>query len=239
MPDLTDRIALVTGAATGIGRATVRQLADLGATVYLTARSLEKAEAAAADMDGDIHSMALDVENADSTRTAAETVRNAHRRLDILVSNAAVFGDWQETPTTADLDAARRIVETNLFGTWQVAQAFAPLLRASDHARAVFVTSGAGSHGDPQFGLAAWGGGSASYGISKAAANALVHKLAAELGGVLVNAVDPGLTATFDGAEQMGARPVEQGAESVVWACTLPDDGPSGGFFRDGEPLPW
>jgi NAD(P)-dependent dehydrogenase (short-subunit alcohol dehydrogenase family) len=111
----------------------------------------------------------------------------------------------------------------------------------SPHGRIVIVSSGAGSHGEPQFGLSANGGAAATYGISKAALNALTSKLAAELegSGVLVNAVDPGLTATYPGAEAMGARPVPDGAASVVWAATLPDDGPAGGFFRDGEPLPW
>ena len=81
----------------------------------------------------------------------------------------------------------------------------------------------------------------ASYGVSKVALNALTTKLAAELDGtgVLVNSVDPGLTATYQGAEAMGARPVPEWAASVVWAATLPADGPTGGFFRDGEPLPW
>lgn len=239
MTNLSDRFALVTGGSHGIGLSAARQLADLGATVYLTARSLDKARAAARDLKGDVRPLALDVDDSASVQAAAKVIRDAHGRLDVLVSNAAVFGDWMETPTTADLDAARQIVETNLFGTWRVAQAFAPLLQVSEHARAVFVTSGAGSHGDDQFGLTTNGGGAASYGVSKAATNALVHKLSAELSGVLVNAVDPGLTATFDGAAQMGARPVEHGAASVVWACTLPDDGPTGGFFRDGEPLPW
>ena len=80
-----------------------------------------------------------------------------------------------------------------------------------------------------------------TYGISKAALNALTATLAAELAEtpILVNAVCPGLTATWPGAEQMGARPVADGAASVVWAATLPDDGPRGGFFRDGERLGW
>ena len=77
--------------------------------------------------------------------------------------------------------------------------------------------------------------------MTKAALNALTTTMAAELAGtsVLVNAVCPGLTATFPGAEAMGARPVEESARGVVWACTLPADGPTGGFFRDGRPLPW
>jgi NAD(P)-dependent dehydrogenase (short-subunit alcohol dehydrogenase family) len=109
------------------------------------------------------------------------------------------------------------------------------------HGRIVNVASGGDSHGDPQFGLATPGGTAASYGISKAAVNALTSKLAAELDGtgVLVNSVAPGLTATAPGMEEMGARPIPEGATSVVWAATIPDDGPSGGFFRDGEPMPW
>jgi NAD(P)-dependent dehydrogenase (short-subunit alcohol dehydrogenase family) len=103
------------------------------------------------------------------------------------------------------------------------------------------VASGAGSHSDQAFGLTRRGGRAASYGISKAALLALTSTLAAELAEteILVNAVCPGLTATFDGAEQMGARPVEAGAASIVWAVLVPDDGPRGGFFRDGEPVPW
>jgi NAD(P)-dependent dehydrogenase (short-subunit alcohol dehydrogenase family) len=100
------------------------------------------------------------------------------------------------------------------------------------------VTSGSGSHGEPNFGLGS-GAGMASYAVSKAAANALARKLAADLPGILVNAVDPGLTATAPGMEAMGARPVAEGAASIVWAAVLGDDGPTGGFFRDGQPLPW
>jgi NAD(P)-dependent dehydrogenase (short-subunit alcohol dehydrogenase family) len=98
------------------------------------------------------------------------------------------------------------------------------------------VASGAGSHGDPVFGLPTGGGAPATYGISKAAVLALSSTFAAELADtpVLVNAVCPGLTATAPGMEQMGARPVDAGAAGIVWAATLPDDGPRDGFFRDG-----
>ena len=132
-------------------------------------------------------------------------------------------------------------METNLYGVWEVAKAAVPLLRSSASPRLVNVASGGGSHGDEAFGLTRRGGRAVSYGISKAALLALTSTLAAELAdtAILVNAVCPGLTATFDGAEQMGARAVGLGAESVMWAVRLPDGGPSGGFFRDGEPLPW
>ena len=159
----------------------------------------------------------------------------------MLVNNAAAYVDWAETGSGADLAAARAVMDTNLYGCWRTTKALLPLLRASDRARVVFVSSGAGSHGDPQFGLTARGGAAASYGITKAAVNALVATLATELRdtGILVNAVCPGLTATYPGAEDMGARPVSDGAASVLFAAQLPDDGPTGGFFRDGQPLPW
>lgn len=184
--------------------------------------------------------MAVDVTSPQSVMALRGRVESEVGRLDVLVNNAAGFVDWSETATGADLDASRALFEVNLFGSWRMAQAPLPLLRRSPHPRIVNVASRAGSHGDPQFGLTT-GGGVASYGISKAAVNALTSKLAAELDGsaALVNAVCPGLTATAPGMEAMGARPVAEGAASVVWAAVLPDDGPGGGFRRDGEPLPW
>ncbi len=154
-------------------------------------------------------------------------------------------GQWtkqrRKSVSNADLEPVQTLMATNLYGAWRTIQAFLPLIRQSRHGRIVNVSSGAGSHGDMQFGLATGNGAVASYGISKAAVNALTSKLAAELAGtgILVNAVCPGLTATAPGMEAMGARPVAEGAASVAWAALLPDGGPTGGFFRDGKPLPW
>jgi NAD(P)-dependent dehydrogenase (short-subunit alcohol dehydrogenase family) len=105
----------------------------------------------------------------------------------------------------------------------------------------VNVSSGAGSHGDDQFGLTRRGGAAASYGISKAALNALTSTLAAELAGtrVLVNAVCPGLTPPGQVPRLWAPRPVADGAASVLWAATLADDGPTGQLRRDGQRLPW
>lgn len=236
-------IALVTGAAHGIGLEVVGQLAEKGLIVLLTARSEEKASAAVREFAGrgsKVEFLALDIADEASVQAAANVVRQNHGRLDVLVNNAAAYADWSETASSADLAHARSVMDTNLFGVWRTVQAFLPLLKRSEHARIVNVSSGAGSHGEPRFGLRS-SPTAASYGVSKAALNALTVKLAAELRaqGVLVNAVDPGLTATAPGMESMGARPVAEGAASVVWAATLPTDGPTGGFFRDGQPLPW
>lgn len=236
-------ISLVTGAARGIGRDVCRQLAEREMIVLLAARDLGKATDAAAELAaaGDIRPIALDVTDEASVAALAAAIERDFGRLDILVNNAAAYVDWGETATTADLAAAQNVLATNLFGTWRVSQTLLPLLRRSAHGRLVVVSSGAGSHGDAQFGLTTGGGAVASYGISKAALNALVAKLAAELAdsGILVNATCPGLTATAPGMEAMGARPIPEGAASVIWAALLPDDGPSGGFFRDGQPVPW
>ncbi|MGF1473927.1 MAG: SDR family NAD(P)-dependent oxidoreductase [Rubrobacteraceae bacterium] len=240
----TPQVALVTGAGGGIGFEVCRKLAERGMTVILTARNPDKSAAAArelseAGLDG--RPATLDVSDEESVRRLAGQIEEEFGRLDVLVNNAAAFVDWTETALTADLGAAHRVFETNLFGAWRVSQAFAPLIRNSKRGRIVNVSSGAGSHGETRFGLTTGGGAVASYGISKAAINGLTAKLAAELEdtGILVNAVCPGLTATAPGMEEMGARPVAEGAASVVWAATLDDDGPTGGFFRDGEPLPW
>jgi NAD(P)-dependent dehydrogenase (short-subunit alcohol dehydrogenase family) len=227
-------VALITGAARGIGLEVGRQLAA-DHDVILTARDRSAGSAAAAEVGARFE--VLDV----TDPSACAALAAATPELDVLVANAAAFVDWGEVASAADLAAAREVLDVNLFGTWRVVQAFLPHLRRSDHPRIVVVASGAGSHGDPDYGLGARGGRAASYGISKAAVLALVTTLAAELADtpVLVNAVDPGLTATFPGAADMGARPVGAGAAGIAWAARLPDDGPTGGFFRDGEPHPW
>jgi NAD(P)-dependent dehydrogenase (short-subunit alcohol dehydrogenase family) len=183
----------------------------------------------------------LDVADDASVQEAAVALERDPGRLDVLINNAAAYVDWSETASGADLVAARKVLEVNLFGPWRLTNALLPLLRQSPHPRIVNVSSGAGSHGDDQFGLAERGGAAASYGISKAALNALTSTFAAELAesSILVNAVCPGLTATWPGAEAMGARPVTEGAASALWAATLPDDGPTGELRRDGRPLPW
>lgn len=237
-------IALVSGGYRNIGLEVSRQLAQQGMIVLLTARDLSKAEAAAMQLRSEgleVRAYALDVAQDSSVQQLAATIERDFGRVDVLVNNAAGYVNWMETATTADLDAAHTLFETNLFGVWRMVQAFLPLIRKSQHGRIVNVSSGAGSHGEMQFGLNIGRGSVASYGISKAALNALTIKFAAELegSGILVNAVCPGLTATAPGMEAMGAQPIPAGAASIVWGATLPDGGPSGGFFRYGKPLPW
>lgn len=226
------RVALVTGANRGIGREVCRQLAQLRYTVLLGARDIDKGTAAARAIDGDVHAIALDVAEIDAPARAARAVRERHGRLDVLVNNAGIHYDTQEDAATADWRIIREAFEVNMFGAWRMVQAVLPMMRAARFGRIVNVSSEAGS-------LTSMGAGTPAYATSKAALNALTRVLAAELvgTGILVNAVCPGWVATDMGGR--GGRPVAEGAAGIVWAATLPDDGPTGGFFRDRKPLPW
>jgi NAD(P)-dependent dehydrogenase (short-subunit alcohol dehydrogenase family) len=219
------RTALVTGGARGLGVEICRQLAEAGFAVWCTARDEAAAQRTAGELGDNVHAAALDITEPASVAALTKAVD----RLDVLVNNAAIDYDTDQRALTADLDRVRTDLETNLLGAWRVAQAFAPLLRRSEHGRLVNVSSGAGQ-------ITGMGSGTPAYSVSKLALNGLTRMLAAELDGVLVNAVCPGWTATDMGG---GGRPVADGARSVTWACLLDDDGPTGGFFRDGRPLPW
>jgi NAD(P)-dependent dehydrogenase (short-subunit alcohol dehydrogenase family) len=226
------RVCVVTGANRGIGLEVARQLAVAGDTVVLTARDLRKAEKAAGDLGGTVEPRQLDVSDQGSAERFARDVGQAHERVDVLVNNAAIHYDTWQRAADADLTVVREALDTNLMGAWRVTQALLPLLRAGSHGRVVNVSSEAGS-------LASMGSGTPAYAVSKAALNALTKVLAADLrrDRILVNAVCPGWVATDMGGP--GGRPVTEGAGSVLWAVDLPDNGPSGGFFRDGRPVPW
>ncbi|TGP57473.1 SDR family NAD(P)-dependent oxidoreductase [bacterium M00.F.Ca.ET.230.01.1.1] len=226
------KVALVIGGNRGIGLETARQLTELGFTVLIGVRDLAKGETAARKLGGKVEAIALDVAAPDAAAHAAAEVERRFGRLDVLVNNAAIHYDPSARALKPDWTVIREAFETNVFGAWRVAAAFAPLLSASGHGRLVNVSSEGGS-------LASMGAGAPAYSTSKATLNALTRILAAELlgAGVLVNSIYPGWVATDMGGP--GGRPVAQGAAGIVSAATLPDGGPTGGFFRDGKTLPW
>ncbi|MFC6016699.1 SDR family oxidoreductase [Plantactinospora solaniradicis] len=229
------RVAVVTGANRGIGREVARQLAARGDLVVLTARDANKAGQAAKEIarqGGTVVPHPLDVADPGAASRLAVDLARDHGRVDVLVNNAAICYDTWARASAADLDEVRTALDTNLFGAWSVTLALLPLLRASGQGRIVNVSSEAGS-------LASMGGGTPAYALSKAGLNALTRMLAAELrdDGILVNAVCPGWVATDMGGG--GGRPVRDGAAGIVWAASLPDSGPTGGFFRDRRPVPW
>ncbi|TME23863.1 MAG: SDR family oxidoreductase [Chloroflexi bacterium] len=229
-----ERVAIVTGANRGIGLEVTRQLADLGYTVVLGSRDLGKGEAAAKKLKvGDrVMARRLDVTEQSTIDRLRDEIATTFGSLHVLVNNAAIHYDTWENAVDADLRTVQEALDTNLFGAWRMCQAFIPLLRKSKRGRIVNVSSEAGS-------LASMGAGAPAYAVSKVALNALTRMLAAELrrDRILINSVCPGWVATDMGGP--GGRPVREGAASIVWAVELPDGGPTGGFFRDGRPVPW
>ncbi|MBD2233189.1 SDR family oxidoreductase [Phormidium tenue] len=233
-PDTMPTVALVTGANRGIGLEVTRQLAQVGMTVILGSRDLAKGEAAAPIVQADLAVLPqpLDVTDPASIARLTEFVEQRFGRLDVLINNAGILYDTWQQASNADLAVVQEAWNTNTLGPWRMAQAFLPLLKRSSRGRIVNVSSGAGA-------LSRMGAGTPAYSTSKAALNAFTRLLGAELQGtgILVNAVCPGWVATDMGGS--GGRPVAEGAAGVVWAATLPDDGPTGGFFRDRKPLDW
>lgn len=226
-------MAVVTGANRGIGLELCSQLSDGGYLAVLGSRDSQRGERAAAELGKpNVVPIQLDVADDESVRSAAAWVADELGRCDVLINNAAIEYDTDQRASSADLDRVHNAMETNLFGAWRTILALLPLLRESPHPRIVNVSSESGS-------LASMGSGTPAYHTTKAALNALTLTLAAELrrDGILVNAICPGWTATDMGGG--GGRPVSEGAASVRWAVELPDDGPTGGFFRDGRPVPW
>jgi NAD(P)-dependent dehydrogenase (short-subunit alcohol dehydrogenase family) len=234
------RTALVSGANRGIGFEIVRQLARLGVLAVIGARDPKDGMAAAEKLkpEGlDIPVVALDVDQDGSAAQAVAEVKRIYGRLDVLVNNAAILidepGGFKASLFDLKADTLRRTMETNLLGPMRLIQAAAPLMREQAYGRIVNVSSGAGQ-------LADMGGGYPAYRMSKTALNALTRIAAAELGGgnIKVNAMCPGWVRTDMGGANATRSP-EEGADTAVWLATLPDDGPTGGFFRDRKPIAW
>ncbi|WP_030382089.1 MULTISPECIES: SDR family oxidoreductase [unclassified Streptomyces] len=237
--------ALVTGANKGIGREVAAQLASLGTNVLLASRDPHRGAAVAAELGPRVHPVTLDVTDRAGVLSAARWIEERFGRLDILVNNAGISGDLAaQSPGSAELSAVREVFETNVFGVISVTTAMLPLLARSPAARIVNVSSGLGSltrMTDPEDYFTTRPP-LAAYVPSKTALNSLTVQYAKDLRSrdILVNAADPGPCATdFTTAFPGLTRTAADGAAVVVRLATLPDDGPTGGFFDEHGPVPW
>lgn len=237
------RVAVVSGGNRGLGLASARRLAQLGFRVVLGARNAHKGEIAAEMLCAQgldvLACGSLDVTREDSVAQLGEFVRSRCGRVDVLINNAGVLLDGNvedgqgASVFSSSLDALRKTMEVNLYGPLRLAQELVPLMRQQNYGRVVNVSSGMGQ-------LSEMGGRFPAYRMSKTALNALTRILSAELTGhnVLVNSICPGWVRTDMGGPNAERSP-EQAVEGIVWAATLEDNGPTGGFFRDGQPIAW
>jgi NAD(P)-dependent dehydrogenase (short-subunit alcohol dehydrogenase family) len=228
-----ERLALVSGGNRGIGLEVCRQLVERSYSVVMGSRDEEQGRTAAARLPDGVIVRQLDVADPESVDRLSRSIEEEFGRLDILVNNAGISNDEGQRGVDADLDRVKESLEANLLGAWRLCEMAIPLMRRNGYGRIVNVSTGLAALED-------MGGGSPGYRVSKTALNALTRILASELrgSGILVNAVNPGWVQTDMGGSG-ATRSVEEGAEALVWAATLPNSGPTGGFFRDRRPVPW
>ncbi|GAA4198176.1 SDR family oxidoreductase [Streptosporangium oxazolinicum] len=230
------RVAVVTGANRGLGRAIATELAERGLRVIITARDAQAADALSRELNekGLVTSgHQLDVTDPVSVALCFADVGIQQGRLDVLVNNAGIAIDRGQLAAGPDLERVHATMETNLMGAWRCAAAAIVEMRSNGYGRIVNITSHLGS-------ISTMADTNVAYRVSKAGLNALTRILAVELRGtnILVNAVSPGRISTRMAAGETDRTP-EQATDTPVWLATLPDDGPTGGLFHNREPLSW
>lgn len=235
-------LAIVTGANRGMGLEVSRQLARAGFHVIMTSRDARKGADALRELEDeglDVELRKVDVISSEDCQALARYVQQEHKGFDVLVNNAAILpessrdttGKYSSNPLRVPASTLMEILNTNTLGPVRLIQALAPLIR--ENGRIVNVSSSMGQ-------LSNMGNAHLGYRMSKTALNTVTTLFANvfEPKNVKVNSVDPGWVQTAMGGEN-AARTIEQGAASIAWAAMLPPNGPTGGFFRDGEPLEW
>lgn len=234
MPE--QRIALVTGGNRGIGLELCRQLGQQRIRVILGARDLAKGVAAAAELKASglpVEPRQLDVANVQSIRECMNWLRREIGRLDVLINNAGIMVEDDDADSLEELEIVRDTMQTNVYGPLLLSRLAIPIMKTRRYGRIVNLSSGMGS-------LSEMGAGYIAYRMSKAGINVVTRVLAAETEGmgILVNSADPGWVRTAMGGRG-ATRSLEKGVETPVWLATLPDDGPTGGFFRDRRAIAW
>ncbi len=241
--NISKKVALVTGANKGLGFATAQMLGQLGYFVMIGARDSNRGKHAERELRSQeikAEFVLLDVTSSEQIRSATERAEAEFGKLDVLVNNAGIAIQHGQ-PSTMDIDRLRETLETNFFGPFAITRAFIPLLRKASAGRIVNISSSLASLssiGDPEWYL--FDNDAAAYSISKAAINSLTVLFAKELRDteIKVNSVDPGYVIT-DMTGNKGLKRPEEAAKIVVRYATLPEDGPTGGFFDENGSKPW
>ena len=245
MSEHDQRVAMVTGANRGLGLAISRQLAQKDITVILAVRDQNKGRAAREELNRQgleaIHVQYLDVADDNSIQSALAQIKKTFGKLDILVNNAGIKLDDQTTILGIRADMLQKTLQTNFYGPLALCQSVIPFMRAGQYGRIVNISSTLGSMADMMDFSSPYSGPQApAYRLSKTILNGLTALIARDVkdDNILVNSACPGWVRTDLGGHQAPLSP-EQGADTPVWLATLPDNGPSGGFFRDRKQIAW
>jgi NAD(P)-dependent dehydrogenase (short-subunit alcohol dehydrogenase family) len=230
------RIAIVTGGNRGIGLEVCRQLAGLGIKVILGSRDAARGVAAARELVAaglPVEARHVDVSSAKSISECMNWVRRDVGRLDILVNNAGIMIEEGDADPLEEIEMIRETMQANVYGPFLLTRLAIPIMKSRRYGRIVNLSSSMGS-------LTEMGAGYIAYRLSKAGINVVTRVIAAETEGmgILVNSVDPGWVQTAMGGRG-ATRTVEKGAETATWLATLPDNGPTGAFFRDRKAIAW
>ena len=237
------RIALVTGANKGLGFEICKQLLEKNLYVILTSRDFIKGEKAYKKLStyhDSLEFQELDVTNDKQISTLFNYIKTTHGHCDVLINNAGIFPDQKsndyDTKSSiqdAIIDDIKAGMQTNAYAALKLCQAVVPLMKSNNYGRIVNMSSGMGQ-------LSFMSGGYPGYKISKTALNAITRIFADELMSmnILVNSLCPGWVKTDMGGSE-ATRELPEGADTAIWLATLPDNGPTGGFFRDRHEIPW
>ncbi|HEY4273180.1 MAG TPA: SDR family NAD(P)-dependent oxidoreductase [Candidatus Udaeobacter sp.] len=229
------KTTLITGANKGIGREVARQLAGKGFHVFVGARNAKAGRKAAEEIEkesGKATFLEIDVADSNSVTTAAREFSKTADRLDVLVNNAGIIVDGDDSILKISDELLRKTLETNTLGALRVTRAFLPALTNSNAPRVINVSSGGGQLTGGADGWAP------AYRISKTALNGVTSQLATALPKVAVNSVCPGWVRTDMGGEN-ASRSVEEGADTIVWLASEAPQDLTGKFLRDRKEIPW
>lgn len=247
---MAQKVAFITGGNRGLGFQTALDLKSEGVKVVIGSRDLKQGEEAVAKLraggvDADV--IKFDITSEADHQAAYDYFNSNYGRLDILVNNAGIAGGTfpgtgpEHRASDVPLDLLHKVFETNFFAPVALTKTLLPLLKKSPAGRIVNLSSILGSltlHADPKSPI--YNAKSFAYDASKTALNAFTVHLAYELRGsnIKVNSAHPGWVRTAMGGDQAPME-LEEGSKTSVELATLPDNGPSGGYFHLGKPLPW
>ena len=232
-----NKIAVVTGANRGIGYEVVRELSKIkGITVILTSRENSKGIKAVSNLKNEgitVDYFQLDVTDEKSIKGLEEYILKKYERLDILINNAGILLDENISGFEINEKIVMETMETNFYGPLKLCQSFIPLMKKNNYGRIVNFSSTMGA-------LNEMGAGYLAYRTSKTAINVLTRVFSSEVNGfnILINSVCPGWVKTDMGGPNAN-RTIQQGADTAVWLALLPDNGPTGKFFRNREVIQW